>query len=183
MSTPLTFVVWAPDMSDLDALQRRLSVRTQHLAKAKESFEAGVTSRPPWFTLLICSFSDDGDVEGVGGALVTPETHTAEQKKMIGSLLIIEAESLEAVRKMVESDIYYTSNVVRSLPFRFGLEYSSYCDSLVGQGEACHLTLGFGTSFAVIRVVLSYIISAGEQRHVVSKMYNAMYEEESIYFC
>lgn len=42
--TPLSFVVWAPDMTDPEALQRRLAVRTQHLAKAKESFEAGITS-------------------------------------------------------------------------------------------------------------------------------------------
>lgn len=40
----LTFVVWAPDMSDSEALQRRLAVRAQHLAGAHRNFEAGITS-------------------------------------------------------------------------------------------------------------------------------------------
>jgi hypothetical protein len=37
---------------------------------------------------------------------------------MTGSLMFYEAESMEEVRKMVESDIYYTSGVVRLLLFR-----------------------------------------------------------------
>ncbi len=32
---------------------------------------------------------------------------------MAGSLMFFEAESIEEVRKIVESDIYYTSGVVR----------------------------------------------------------------------
>ena len=32
---------------------------------------------------------------------------------MVGSLVFFEADSIEEVRKVVESDIYYTSNVVR----------------------------------------------------------------------
>ena len=39
-----TFVVYAPDMTDPDALQRRLSVRPVHLARAKEQTKAGVVS-------------------------------------------------------------------------------------------------------------------------------------------
>lgn len=51
---------------------------------------------------------------GVGGAMLTPESiasPTAE-KKMIGSVIIFEADSIETVRKAIESDIYYTGNVV-----------------------------------------------------------------------
>ena len=93
----------------------------------------------------------DGDLKEVGGALVTPETHTAEQKKMVGSVLIIEAESLDEVRKMVESDIYYTSNVVRSrLSTIFECEYGSFLNSSVGQGETCHFPFG-SCSPSVIR--------------------------------
>jgi len=36
-----------------------------------------------------------------------------DRKKMAGSLMFFEAESIEEVRKIVESDIYYTSGVVR----------------------------------------------------------------------
>ena len=49
-----------------------------------------------------------------GGALLTPElTDENDRKKMTGSLMFFEAESIEEVRKIVESDIYYTSGVVR----------------------------------------------------------------------
>ncbi|KZT03967.1 uncharacterized protein LAESUDRAFT_658742 [Laetiporus sulphureus 93-53] len=87
------FVVWAPDMTDPDALQRRLSVRERHLARATD-----LHNSKQW---------------KVGGALLTPESIASPdaEKKMIGSMIICEAESIEAVRKMIESDIYYTSNV------------------------------------------------------------------------
>ena len=49
-----------------------------------------------------------------GGALLAPElTDESGRKKMAGSLLFYEAESIEDVRKIVEADIYYTSGVVR----------------------------------------------------------------------
>lgn len=52
-----------------------------------------------------------------GGALISPETYKSEQKKMIGSMLVYQAENIEAVKQIVEQDIYYTSNVV--CPIRF----------------------------------------------------------------
>lgn len=49
-----------------------------------------------------------------GGALLAPElTDESGRKKMIGSLMFYEAESIEEVRKIVDSDTYYTSGVVR----------------------------------------------------------------------
>jgi len=39
------------------------------------------------------------------------ETPTSE-KKMVGSVFVIEAENIVAVRKAIEEDIYYTSGVV-----------------------------------------------------------------------
>jgi hypothetical protein len=49
-----------------------------------------------------------------GGVLLAPElTDESGRKKMTGSLLFYEAESLEEVRKIVEADTYYTSGVVR----------------------------------------------------------------------
>jgi hypothetical protein len=45
---------------------------------------------------------------------VSPElTDEKGRTKMIGSLLFFEAESVEEVRKIIESDIYYTGGVVR----------------------------------------------------------------------
>jgi hypothetical protein len=49
-----------------------------------------------------------------GGPLLAPELiDEKDRAKMIGSLMFCEAESIEEVRKIVESDIYYTSGVVR----------------------------------------------------------------------
>ncbi|RPD57323.1 hypothetical protein L226DRAFT_467600 [Lentinus tigrinus ALCF2SS1-7] len=95
-SAPATrhnFIVYAPDMTDAGALQRRLSVRPAHLEKAAEYIQGGMFK--------------------VAGAMLSPESiasPTAE-KKMVGSVFICEAESLEDVRKFMESDVYYTSGV------------------------------------------------------------------------
>lgn len=50
----------------------------------------------------------------MAGALLSPESTVAATAKrtMIGSLFICEAESIETVRKVMESDVYYTSGVV-----------------------------------------------------------------------
>ncbi|KAJ7201569.1 hypothetical protein GGX14DRAFT_536145 [Mycena pura] len=85
------FFVHAPDKTDPDAFARRLSVRSKHLEGAKKRIEEGTIR--------------------VGGALLTPESLCSEQKKMIGSAFIIEAESIETVQRMVENDIYYTAGV------------------------------------------------------------------------
>ena len=46
--------------------------------------------------------------------MLTPESIETpnSEKKMIGSVLIMEAENMAAVRKAIEEDIYYTSGVV-----------------------------------------------------------------------
>lgn len=49
--------------------------------------------------------------------MLSPESiasPTAE-KKMVGSMFICEAESLEEVRNVMENDVYYTSGVVSAL--------------------------------------------------------------------
>jgi len=86
-----TFVVYAPDYSDPECLARRLSVRESHLANAAKLKAAGLLK--------------------IGGALITPDTYTSDVRKMAGSLMIFETESIEATRELIESDIYYTSNV------------------------------------------------------------------------
>ncbi|TBU31944.1 hypothetical protein BD311DRAFT_775874 [Dichomitus squalens] len=86
------FVVYAPDMSDDGAFQRRLSVRQAHLDNAAEQAKQGIVK--------------------LGGAMLTPQSIAPNaEKKMVGSLFICEADSLETVRSLMESDIYYTSGV------------------------------------------------------------------------
>ena len=50
----------------------------------------------------------------VGGVVLTPESiETAtSDKKMTGSMFIMEAENINAVKNVVQNDIYYTSGVV-----------------------------------------------------------------------
>ncbi|KAJ6572081.1 hypothetical protein B0H19DRAFT_935854 [Mycena capillaripes] len=91
MSTLPRFFVYAPDKTDEGAVERRLSVRPKHLENAAKNINDGVIR--------------------VGGALLTPESLTGAEKKMIGSIMIFEAENIEAVRAMIEGDIYYTAGV------------------------------------------------------------------------
>ncbi|KIM79013.1 hypothetical protein PILCRDRAFT_74837 [Piloderma croceum F 1598] len=87
------FLVYAPDKTDQGTFQRRLSVRPKHLVRSTQMFESGFIK--------------------VAGAMLTPESieTPSSERKMIGSVLIVEAENIGAVRKAIEEDIYYTSGV------------------------------------------------------------------------
>nr|GAT48822.1 predicted protein [Mycena chlorophos] len=85
------FLVYAPDHTDKDAFSRRMSVRATHLDVAKQNIANGKFL--------------------VAGALLTPESLHSEEKKMVGSSFIVEAETLEEVKEIMEKDIYYTSGV------------------------------------------------------------------------
>lgn len=52
-----------------------------------------------------------------GSALLTPESIASADaaKKMVGSVMVFEMETLEDVKKLIEGDIYYKTGVV-SLP-------------------------------------------------------------------
>lgn len=113
------FIVYAPDMTDEGALQRRLSVRAKHLERAKVEVANGVFSK-----LIYTLITPDGrrtecigTCAEVAGAMLTPESieSPTTQKKMIGSVFVCEAESLGEVRKLIEGDVYYTSGVVSIL--------------------------------------------------------------------
>jgi hypothetical protein len=93
MSPAHKFVVYAPDKTDEATFARRLSVRPTHMLGANELIAKGVIK--------------------YAGAMLTPssvESQTAEQK-MIGSMIVYEAQNIDVVKKMVENDIYYTSGV------------------------------------------------------------------------
>ncbi|KAJ7512467.1 hypothetical protein B0H11DRAFT_1951346 [Mycena galericulata] len=47
----------------------------------------------------------------VGGPLLSPESLTGGQETSVGSLAIFVAENIETVRKIVESDPFYTEGV------------------------------------------------------------------------
>lgn len=92
------FIVIARDYQDAEALNRRLSVRPKHLEGAAELKKTGKLQ--------------------LGGALLTDHT---DKSKMIGSIMIFEAESQEEVVKIIEKDEYVTGKVWENyqvIPFR-----------------------------------------------------------------
>ncbi|KAI6129435.1 hypothetical protein EDD16DRAFT_1545565 [Pisolithus croceorrhizus] len=88
-----TYIVWAPDYTDEGALARRMAVRQKHFVTANKLIKQGILK--------------------VAGGLLTPETQDAApgNRKFVGSALLYEAENLEAVRKLVEQDVYWTETV------------------------------------------------------------------------
>jgi uncharacterized protein YciI len=117
-----TFVIWAPDYTDPDAPSRRLAVREKHTEGVKNYVAEGFTSKSnPSIQLRPFVYNDD-TLRCVGteiaGPLSDPESGT-----MNGSLIIAEAESVAAVRAVMERDIYWSNNVVS--PFIFILFFHS----------------------------------------------------------
>ncbi len=84
----MPFLVNATDHTDLDALNRRNSVRNDHLESAKKMESDGILR--------------------FGAAQID------SQNRMIGSLLVYDLPTEADVRSMVESDIYWTTNVWES---------------------------------------------------------------------
>jgi hypothetical protein len=86
-----------------------------------------------------------------GGPLQAPElTDEKGKTKMVGSLLFFEAESIEEVRKIVESDIYYTSGVVRlTFPSSTIESISFFVFDLVEQGKYPYPTFCTSDALAV----------------------------------
>ncbi|ETW86386.1 hypothetical protein HETIRDRAFT_407983 [Heterobasidion irregulare TC 32-1] len=93
MAAKQTFIIWAPDYTAEDVLPRRQSLLQKHLEGIYALAAKG------WFKS--------------GGYTVTPETTTnpVPERKVTGSMLIVEDESVEAVRKLIEVDCYWTENI------------------------------------------------------------------------
>ncbi|KPP96421.1 MAG: hypothetical protein HLUCCA01_10990 [Bacteroidetes bacterium HLUCCA01] len=81
----MTFLIHAFDHTDAEALNRRMGARDQHLAAARSMHENG--------SLLIA------------GAMLSPDN------TMMGSVVIVEMESLEEVENWLKSEVYITENV------------------------------------------------------------------------
>ena len=83
----MLFIVIAKDGTDPDAPARRSNVREAHLEGAR-------------------ALAADGTLQ-LGGALLD------DAGNMVGSALIVEAEDAEAVRALLEADIYHRGGVWR----------------------------------------------------------------------
>jgi uncharacterized protein YciI len=75
----MQFLVIAHDGTDDGALERRMAVREEHLAHARGLHESGVLA--------------------VGGAILAGG-------RMVGSAMVMEADSEESLRELLEADPY-----------------------------------------------------------------------------
>ena len=84
----------------------------------------------------------------VAGMMIDPAHPIVDvgQNKAIGSLLIVQAENIEEVRKIIEDDIYTQSGVVSGVHVRL-LFYST---STVGQGEARYRAFSRGDTVSCV---------------------------------
>jgi len=91
--TSNTFIVWAPYQTDAGALERRRTVRGSHIDNAHR-------------------LTDEGIIRAGGVVLASDSADAAPaDRKFFGSCMILEAENLEAARKLIENDIFYTEGV------------------------------------------------------------------------
>ncbi|TEB37486.1 hypothetical protein FA13DRAFT_1786612 [Coprinellus micaceus] len=89
-----TFYVYAPDKKEAGVLDKRFSVRPQHL----ERMSGLISSKVIRF----------------GGVLLDPEDQPTEadpRPRLSGSMMVVEAESIEKVKEIITTDIYYESGV------------------------------------------------------------------------
>ncbi|CAO3666669.1 unnamed protein product [Rhizopus stolonifer] len=87
---PKKFLVVLRDYTDPECLQRRLGIRGRHMEEVKIKKEQGIVE--------------------TGGALL--DSH--ESGIMKGSMLVLNAESVEEAEKIVKEDLYVTHNVWES---------------------------------------------------------------------
>jgi len=81
----MEFLLIAYDGTDDTALNRRMEAREQHLAYARKLYQEGTLIK--------------------GGAFINKEG------QMIGSTIMYQAESVEALQKIVDKDPYMTNGV------------------------------------------------------------------------
>jgi len=88
-----TFLVYAPDKTDEGAAARRFKVRPRHMEGVAPFIKSGVIK--------------------VAGMSMTPESidREGEDRIPVGSVLIVQGNTLEEVRNMIEADVYYTTGV------------------------------------------------------------------------
>lgn len=85
------FLVYAPDKENSAAL--RYKIRAKHFEAVTPLIQSGVIK--------------------VAGMMITPDSIDKEgqDREPVGSMLIVQAESLEKAQEIIQSDIYYTSGL------------------------------------------------------------------------
>ncbi|KAI0089636.1 hypothetical protein BDY19DRAFT_889336 [Irpex rosettiformis] len=91
-STTFSFLVVAPDYMDADASKRRNDAKDSHIEHMGKFGKAGI-------------------LRAGGGMLPADNYDFSSGAKVTGSFMIFEAESIEAVKQIIEEDIFWTQSV------------------------------------------------------------------------
>ncbi|KAI0686951.1 hypothetical protein BC835DRAFT_1223748, partial [Cytidiella melzeri] len=96
-SVPTTslFFLWLPDCTDPDAARRREAATPRHLQQMMAN---------------VASSLDYGGVTTMRSTVAHPRKAAAEHL-VDGSIVILEAESIDDVWNLIEHDVFYTENV------------------------------------------------------------------------
>jgi uncharacterized protein YciI len=113
------FILYAPDKTEEGTFEKRLAVRSKHLENISALIGKGVVSAFIQREIMEVVFINYTELVEVGGVMLTPESIEAatSSPKMTGSVLILQAENIDVVKKIAETDIYYTTGVVSSFSF------------------------------------------------------------------
>ena len=125
-SNKQNFFVYALDKKDEGTPANRYDVRPRHLEKLQPLIDSGTVSK--WIMILQVKSTSNGVVcAGLGGMLLSPEAMEIGGcgRKAVGSFLILQARTIEEARKVIESDLYYTSGVVSRSYIMMLLRYIS----------------------------------------------------------
>ncbi|KAI0797359.1 hypothetical protein BC629DRAFT_1439235 [Irpex lacteus] len=87
-----SFLVVAPDYTDTNALKMRNENQAAHVEHMGDVGKAGI-------------------LRTGGGSLAHDSYDFLNGAKLTGSIMIFESESIEAVRKIIEDDVYWTEPV------------------------------------------------------------------------
>ncbi len=100
---PKEWLVHLPDHADPSTLEKRLSVRPNHLSGIKPALASGQLL---FGGATLSHHPDDSKAEGNPDA-----SKGAEKPQMTGSVMLVTAESEEEVREFVRGDVYARSGV------------------------------------------------------------------------
>jgi uncharacterized protein YciI len=107
MATKQTYVVWAPaDHTNLEVLDHRAKSRPDHLKNIERLAKEGTLSVS--FLSFCGTTTYSIPTTELGGPMFDTESGNPG-----GSLIVVEAESLEAVHEIIHNDPYWTGNYVR----------------------------------------------------------------------
>jgi uncharacterized protein YciI len=108
------FMVYAPDKTEEGTLAKRYEVRPKHLEELQPRLDSGTVRECPEILHSQSVFNANISWTELGGMLLSPESIESEghARKAVGSMLIVQARTINEARKIIESDVYCTSGVV-----------------------------------------------------------------------